>query len=223
MSRLKIFLSVCLILGLGFLAGALFSRVLIQQRIEKHFFAKEPPGIHFLQRMTARLDLTASQQKAIQKIIDNARIELIAYRQKYRPEFQKQLDDTLVKIKAELNDSQKEKLDRFTKRVKKRLRRHHSGPFPKPPMQSLTAEELMNELVIDDSQKKVVHALLATHMAQKNKIERKFHDAQRQIREQHKSDMGSLDRDVIKQLRKSLSDDQLKKAQRLLMADYPFK
>jgi hypothetical protein len=221
MGRLKIIISVFLILVVGFLAGAIGSRMLIQHRIEKHFLADELPGIRFLNRLTDRLDLSEPQSAAIHNIIETSRKELLTYRQKYRPEFQKLFDETLSKVNAELNESQKKKLDRFSKKIKRRTRRMRHGPPHKPPIHLLTPDELINELNIDDAHKKDVHALLADHMAEKEKIAKSFIGERRQMMHQHKSEMEKLDRRIEKQLKVILSPDQLKTFQRLMEDEKP--
>ena len=216
MGRLKIIISVLLILAVGFLAGAIGSRMFIKHRIEKHYLADEPPGVRFLNRIADRLDLAKSQAKAIEKIIEQSREELLVYRQKYRPEFQKLFDETLSKISAELNESQKKELNRYIKKVKRRTHRFRHEPPPPPAMPMRSPEEVLNELGIGDASRKEAKALLTTHMAEKEKMEKKFLEAHRQAMHQHKLAMDKLDRDMEKQLEAFMSEAQLKRFKRLV-------
>ena len=216
MGRLKIFISVILILAVGFLAGAIGSRMYIKHRIEKHYLADEPPGVRFLNRLTDRLDLAEPQAMAIRKIIAQSKEELLAYRRKYRPEFQKLFDETLSKIKSELNESQKTKLDRYVTSVKKRTHRLRHGPPPPPAMPMRSLEEVLISLGIGNASRKEVKALLTTHMAKKEEIKKKFLEERRQEMHQHQLAMDKLDRDMEKRLEMFLSEEQLKKFKRLV-------
>ncbi len=95
------------------------------------------------------------------------------------------------------------------------------GPPHKPPIHLLTPDELINELNIDDAHKKDVHALLAAHMAEKEKMAKSFIGERRQMMHQHKSEMEKLDRRIEKQLKVILSSDQLKTFQRLMEDEKP--
>lgn len=150
MGRLKIIVSVVLIFAVGFLFGSIGSKMLIKHRIEKHFLADEPPGIHILNRLVARLDLSDAQKTAIKRILEESRQELNTYRQRYRPEFRKLFEGTLSKIRGELNEAQKKKLDYLSERLKKRIRRKGPKPPMPPPMDLLTDKKVRGRFFFDE-------------------------------------------------------------------------
>lgn len=217
MGRLKIIVSVFLLLSIGFLIGAIGSRMLMKHRIEKNFLGDEPPGVRFFNKITDRLDLSPSQEATINDIVGQAREELLAYREKCRPEFRKLIHETMDKIVAELDDSQKRKLDRYTERFKKRGRRsRRHPPPPPPPSQLLTPEEVIEALGVAPEHQKEFTALLAAHLAEKKQKEKKFRKAHRHMKEEHRAEMDALYDNIETQLKAFLTDEELVRLRRLL-------
>lgn len=125
MKKLKVFIGIFLIFILGILAGTLGTGFFIKHRIgrfvrnEGHF-----PPIRILERLSDKLDLSKTQQVEIEKILKQARKQLIEFRQAYRPKFEKIFNNTIEQIKQKLDNRQKQKLDKLTERLKHRFRNH---------------------------------------------------------------------------------------------------
>jgi len=130
MNKLKVCIGILLIFILGMLAGTLGTGFFIKHRIGR--FVRDdgpPPPIRVLERLSAKLDLSKSQQIEIEKILKQAHAQLIEFRQGYRPEFEKIFNDTIEQIKQKLDTGQKQKLDKLTERLKHRFH-NHPGRHP---------------------------------------------------------------------------------------------
>ncbi len=125
MNKIKICVGILIVFVLGLLTGMLGTRVIVQQRIEK--FAKGgPPAVRILEKYSDRLDLNESQEKEFEKIILQTRAKLRKHRQKYRPEFEKIMDENFVMMKKYLNNEQNEELEKMVQEMK---RRGYRKPF----------------------------------------------------------------------------------------------
>jgi len=130
MKRLKVCIGILLIFILGMLAGTLGTGFFIKHRIGRFVRGDGPfPPIRVLERLSAKLDLSKSQQIEIEKILKQAHDRLIEFRRGYRPEFEKILNDTIEQMKEKLDSRQKQKLDKLTERLKHRFR-NHPGRHP---------------------------------------------------------------------------------------------
>ena len=123
--RLKVCIGILLIFVLGMLAGTLGTGFFIKHRIGRFVGGEGPlPPIRVLERLSGKLDLSKPQQIEIEKILKQAHAQLIEFRRGYRPEFEKIFNDTIEQIKQNLDNRQKQKLDKLTESLKHRFRKH---------------------------------------------------------------------------------------------------
>jgi hypothetical protein len=127
------------------LVGALGTGFFIKNRIANFVRGDgSPPPIRVLKRLSAKLDLSKPQQMEIEKILKQARDQLIEFRQMYRPEFEKIFNDTIEQIKQKLDSRQKQKLDKLTERFKHRFLNH---PGRHPFLSKKTPEQVSSRSV----------------------------------------------------------------------------
>jgi hypothetical protein len=127
MNKLKIGIGIVIVFVLGILTGVLGTRIIVEQRLEK--FAKGgPPAVRVLEKYSSRLDLNESQKKEIEKIILQTSEKLRKHRKKFRPEFEKIMNENFAMMKEHLNNDQKEELEKMIQEMK---RRGYRKPFRK--------------------------------------------------------------------------------------------
>ena len=124
MNRLKLYSGILLIFILGVLAGSLGTGLFVKYKLAKISQNVDPPPAKILRRFAEKLDISNGQRKEIDKILNQSRSEWIEIRQKYHPEFQKVFENSIARIKENLNSKQKQKLDRLYGRLE---RRHRDG------------------------------------------------------------------------------------------------
>jgi len=125
MNKIKISVGILIVFVLGILIGVLGTKMILKQRIEK--FAKgDPPAVRILKKYSDRLDLNESQKKEIKKIILQTRDKLREHRKKFRPEFEKIMNENFAMMKEHLNTEQKEELEKMVQEMK---RRGYRKPF----------------------------------------------------------------------------------------------
>ena len=72
--------------------------------------------MHILMRKIVQdLGLTEAQKADIEKIVRQAEEKIISFREKYHPEFEKIMDDTIARIKEKLTDEQKKSWTNYMK------------------------------------------------------------------------------------------------------------
>lgn len=127
MHRLKLCVGVLLVFALGTLVGSLGTRAFLKHRLLE--FARGgppggppegPPEGRILRRISNDLDLADSQREKIDKILAETEAKLLDFRRKYHPEFIEILDEGISLMKAQLDDQQKEALDRLHEKMKHR-------------------------------------------------------------------------------------------------------
>jgi len=125
MKKLKVCIAILLIFILGILAGTLGTGFFIKHRIGRFVQGNGPfPPIKILERLSTKLDLSKSQQMEIEKILEQAKDQLIEFRQVYRPKFEKIFNNTIEQIEQKLDKKQTQKLDKLTERLKHHFRNH---------------------------------------------------------------------------------------------------
>jgi len=116
MNKIKIVISVLLIFVLGAMAGSLGTKIYFKQRIEQFVKSGPPPVMHLLmRRLSNNLNLSETQEAQIEKIVYETEEKILAFKQKYHPEFEKIIDNSIKLIKEKLDDNQKKELDRLHK------------------------------------------------------------------------------------------------------------
>ena len=123
----KLICGVVLILLVGILIGSVGTWMLIRPHHRPgpmNFHARAAEAV---ERLSRDLDLTPGQRVAVRKIMERTSERLREHFIAHRPEMDKIMDESFNEIKAELNDSQKKKLDAVSERL-----RAHRGQFNGP-------------------------------------------------------------------------------------------
>ena len=124
MNVYKLVSGVILILLVGILIGSVGTWIFVRPHHHMgpmNFRARTAEAV---ERLSRDLDLTPGQRVAVRKIMERMSEKLREHFVSHRPEMDKIIDESFTEIKAELNDSQKKKLDA----VRERFRAHRGPP-----------------------------------------------------------------------------------------------
>lgn len=219
MDKLKVAIIILLVFAVGALSGSLGNRLYCKHRFEGFAKAGRPPLMHILMRkMVQNLDLTEAQKTDIEKIVSQAEQQIVNFRQKYRPEFEKIIDDTVAQIKDNLTDEQKKKLDKLHEELKMRGRMgprgmHHQAMMGRMPDQLF---DTMNErLNLNKEQQEKIHPIMDASMEKKRTILKKHGEQERENIRILENNLQALDKDTEKQLGSVLTEEQLKEYQKI--------
>src|SRR4030042_5369527 len=219
MNKLKVAIIVLLVFAVGALAGSLGNKLYFKHRFERFVKGGRPPLMHILMRkMVHELNLTEAQKADIEKIVSQAEKQIEAFRQKYRPEFEKIMDDTIAQIKEKLTDEQKKKLDKLNEKLKMRGRMGPRG-MPHPPMMGGMPDQLfatMKEcLNLTKAQEEKIRPIIDASREKKQTIFKKHGEQERENRRVLENDMRAIDKDIEKKLGSVLTEEQLKEYQKI--------
>lgn len=219
MDKLKVAIIILLVFAVGALAGSLGNRLYFKHRFERFVKGGPPPLVHiFMRKMVQDLDLTKAQKTDIEKIVSQAEKQIVDFRQKYRPEFEKIMDDTIAQIKEKLNDEQKKKLDKLHEEFKMRGRMGPGG-MPHPPMMGGMPDQLFAtmkaRLNLTKEQEEKIRPIIDASMEKKQTIFKKHGEQERKNVRILEKDMQALDQDTEKQLGSVLTEEQLKDYQKI--------
>ena len=219
MNKLKVAIILLLVFAVGALAGSLGNKLYFKHRFERFVKGGPPPLMHILMRKVVHdLDLTGAQKADIEKIVRQAEEKIISFREKYRPEFEKIMDDTIARIKEKLTDEQKKKLVKLHEELKMRGRMgprgmHHQAMMGREPDQLFaTMKERLN---LTKEQQEKVRPIMDASMEKKRTILKKHGEQERENMRILENDMQALDKDRGKQLDSVLTETQLKEYQKI--------
>jgi hypothetical protein len=219
MNKLKVATIVLLVFAVGALAGSLGNRLYFKHRFERFVKGGRPPLMHILMRkMVQNLDLTGAQKTDIEKIVIQAEQQIVNFRQKYHPEFEKIIDSTIAQIKEKLTDEQKKKLDTLRAELKMRGRMGHRG-MPHPPMIGGMPDQLFatmkERLNLTKEQEEKIHPIIDASMGKRRAILKKHGEQEQENMRILENDMRALDQDTGKELSSVLTEAQLKEYQKI--------
>ena len=219
MDKLKVAIIILLVFAVGALAGSLGNQLYFKHRFERFAKGGPPPLMHILMRKIVQdLDLTGAQKTDIEKIVRQSEEKILSFREKYRPEFEKIMDDTITQIKEKLTDEQKKKLDKLHEELKMRGRMgprgmHHQAMMGGEPDQLFaTMKERLN---LTKEQEEKIRPIMDASMEKKRTILKKHGEQERENIRILENDMQALDKDRGKQLDSVLTETQLKEYQKI--------
>jgi len=219
MNKLKVAIILLLVFAVGALAGSLGNKLYFKHRFERFVRGGRPPLMHILMRkMVHELDLTKAQKADIEKIVSQTEKQIVNFRQKYHPEFEKIMDDTIAQIKEKLTDEQKKKLDKLHKELKIRGRMGHRGVSHRPMMGGMPDQlfaTMKERLDLTKEQEEKIRPIIDASMQKKRTILKKHGEQERENMRILGKDMQALDRDTEKQLDSVLTEEQLKEYQKI--------
>ena len=219
MDKLKVAIIILLVFAVGALAGSLGNKLYFKHRFERFAKAGRPPLMHILMRKIVQdLDLTGAQKTDIEKIVRQAEEKIVSFREKYHPEFEKIMDDTIAQIKEKLTDEQKKKLDKLHEELKMRGRMGPRG-MPHPPMMGGMPDQLFatmkERLNLTKEQEEKIRPIMDASMEKKRTMLKKHGEQERENMRILENDMQALDKDTGKQLGSVLTEEQLKEYQKI--------
>lgn len=219
MDKLKVAIIILLVFAVGALAGSLGNKLYFKHRLERFVKGGSPPLMHiFMRKMVQNLDLTEAQKTDIEKIVRQAEKKIVSFREKYHPEFEKIMDDTIVLIKEKLNDAQKKKLDKLHEELKMRGRMGPRG-MPRPPTMGGMPDQLFatmkERLNLTKEQEEKIRPVIDASLEKKQNIFKKHGEQERKNVRILEKDMQALDQDTEKQLGSVLTEEQLKDYQKI--------
>ncbi len=219
MNKLKVAIILLLVFAVGALAGSLGNKLYFKHRFERFVKGGPPPLMHILMRkMIHELNLTETQKADIEKIVNQTEKQIVDFRQKYHPEFEKIMDDTIARIKEKLTDEQKKKLDKLHKELKTRGRMGHRR-MHHPPVRGGISDQLFAtmkaSLNLTKEQEEKIRPIIDGGMEKKQAILKKHREQERENRRVLENDMRAIDKDIEKQLGSVLTEEQLKEYQEI--------
>jgi Spy/CpxP family protein refolding chaperone len=220
MDKLKVAIIILLVFAVGALAGSLGNKLYFMHRFERFAKAGRPPLMHILMRKIVQgLDLKGAQKADIEKIVRQAEEKVVSFREKYHPEFEKIMDDTITQIKEKLTDEQKKKLDKLHEELKMRGRMGPGG-MPHPPMMGGMPDQLFitmmkERLNLTKEQEEKIRPIMDASMEKKRTILKKHGEQERENMRILENDMQALDKDREKQLGSVLTEEQIKEYQKI--------
>jgi len=219
MDKLKVAIIILLVFAVGALAGSLGNKLYFMHRFERFVKGGPPPLMHILMRKIVQdLDLTGAQKTDIEKIVRQSEEKILSFREKYHPEFEKIMDDTITQIKEKLTDEQKKKLDKLHEELKMRGRMgprgmHHQAMMGGMPDQLFaTMKERLN---LTKEQEEKIRPIMDASMEKKRTILKKHGEQERENMRILGNDMQALDKDRGKQLGSVLTAGQFKEYQKI--------
>jgi len=219
MNKLKVAIILLLVFAVGALAGSLGNKLYFKHRFERFVKGGRPPLMHiFMKKMVRNLDLTKAQKADIEKIVSQAEKQIETFRQKYRPEFEKIMDDTIAQIKEKLTDEQKKKLDKLHEELKTRGRMGHRG-MPHSSIMGSMPDQLFavmkERFNLTKEQEEKIRLIMDATTEKKRTILKKHGEQEREHMRILEKDMRALDKDMGKQLGSVLTEEQLKEYQKI--------
>ena len=120
--RWKLISGLLLVFVLGILAGSVGTGIYLKHRLVP--LIKEPGArkSFIMEKLSKKLNLTPDQQIKIEPIVNQMIEKRREFYRKSRPEIKKIMDQGFAKIKAELSEDQKKKLDELREDFKKHRR-----------------------------------------------------------------------------------------------------
>ena len=219
MDKLKVAIIILLVFAVGALAGSLGNKLYFMHRFERFVKGGPPPLMHILMRKIVQdLDLTGAQKTDIEKIVRQSEEKILSFREKYHPEFEKIMDDTITQIKEKLTDEQKKKLEKLHEELKMRGRMgprgmHHQARMGGEPDQLFaTMKERLN---LTKEQEEKIRPIMDASMEKKRTMLKKHGEQERENMRILENDMQALDKDRGKQLGSVLTETQLKEYQKI--------
>ena len=134
-NRVKVSVGILLVFVLGILAGTFGTQAYMKYRMS-HFVQRghEARAELLLERLSRNLDLTETQRAQIEKILRDSQKTLAEIGQRCRPQVSKIIENNFAMIREILTDEQKQKLDEFRTKFKRRGRHGmFRPPLPSPP------------------------------------------------------------------------------------------
>jgi hypothetical protein len=120
--RWKLISGLLLVFVLGILVGSVGTGFYLKHRLDPIIKKPRAGKVFIMKKLSRELSLTPDQQTKIEPIVNQMIEKRIEYYRKTRPEIKTIMDQGFAKIKKQLDDNQKEKLDELREKFKKHRR-----------------------------------------------------------------------------------------------------
>jgi len=145
MRKLKLASGIILVFLVGGLTGSLATGMYLKHRYESlavHGPQHPSRMNHLMRRLSDKLDLKAAQRRAFSEILEDYERQVFSVRREYLPEIREITEQSIERMKAELNRDQRDQLERLHRQLRKRharafIRSVELRPGPTPPVSAL--------------------------------------------------------------------------------------
>ena len=121
MKKFKLWAGLLALFCSGVLVGSLGSWRIAEYKAFENF-TREQPKVpkSIIRKLDRELDLSDTQRKRIEEIVCRTHLELLAFRDRIRPDRERIIQQSIDAMKAELSPEQQKKLDALRERIKAR-------------------------------------------------------------------------------------------------------
>ncbi len=121
MKTFKTILAILLIFAVGALSGITVTQYHYQKRFEQTLTQERPNRRqHLLRRLEKELDLTDSQHSTIEQLLQQSHKQLRELRLRHRPRIKEIMEESMARVRKELDPQQQTKFDSILKRMRDR-------------------------------------------------------------------------------------------------------
>jgi hypothetical protein len=126
-SRFKALSLMAIVFLLGAIVGASLGTTIVSRKFAApHEMAGRPGKAKFVERLNARLHLSAQQTTQLKAILDETHLQFSALHESVKPQFEAIREQTRSRIREQLTDSQRQEFEAMVReddacRAKKRL------------------------------------------------------------------------------------------------------
>ena len=231
MKKWRITVGILLVFALGTAVGAYGSRMMFKKRVSSVLHAKGPPGSWAMQRMFHRLDLSETQKKSIDAILGESNKKWEAIQQEFEPKmtalFEKVIEDT----KKELTPQQREKLERMSENIRRRLPPRPSSWRKTAEMQPLSQSPgpkhggvpgagIVDRLKIDKEKSAEVQEIIQADLKNRDALMAQFRNAIEPVEIKLRKDLAAVQTETEKKLEDILSADQMHTYRQLMSRSF---
>ncbi len=201
-------LGVVLVFLAGAAIGAIGMRIYVRHRIADFVGKGPPPRMvgHLMRKISAELSLSPEQQAEVRRIAESLRSELMALREKYRPEVEAIIEKQFAAIKDCLDPAQQQQADA----ILSRLKAHKGGP-PRKRGRRGFLEALARELELSPDQMARIRPILDQSRKKREQIKQRYRDTG--DRWQRRARIKQLRQETLSRLSAILSPEQMARYQ----------
>jgi hypothetical protein len=231
MNKWRIIVGILLVFALGTAAGAYGSRMMFKKRVSSVLHAKGPPGSWAMQRMFRRLDLSETQRKSIDAILDESNTKWETIQEEFEPRMKALFDKVIEDTKKELTPQQREKLERMSENIRRRLPQRPSSwkktAEPRPMSRSIGQEHggmpgtaIVDRLKIDKEKSAEVQEIIQADVKHRDALMAQFRSAIEPLESELRKDLAAAQTETEKKLEDILSADQMHTYRQLMRRNF---
>lgn len=183
MTKIKIVITLVLVLLVGIFAGSLGTRIYLKHQMEESGWARprtsEERVKKIVKRLVEDLRLNAAQTVEVEKLVTKMEARATALRVFYQPELRKIYDEGFQRINEKLTDEQKKQMQARQEKLTLRYNAYYFRSLHTAQNAIPDAAELKVRLGLDAAQESQVAAILADQRAQQAAVIDRYEKADR--------------------------------------------